>query len=273
VEAGRFVLESFLRAVGPEGHIRDLGETTFVDAYGLVGLVVALTADVESGREIDLRLPASDQTCEHLARMGFASVIENLGLEHNLPATDPLDAPDVVTPIRIIDSDQQLEQVSNLLYAQLDGKVSAQALVALSEGLWEMAANALEHSGSRAVVMAQVYGARGTAPYHQNTVQIAIGDAGRGIRESFLTSELYDPANDADALRLATKYLVSSVDDPGRGQGLHTTLEETTGIDGTFSLRSGDARLLATRRGTDVAEVAHLSGTVVGLVLPLWPGG
>jgi hypothetical protein len=79
-----------------------------------------------------------------------------------------------------------------------------------------MVANALEHSGADALIMGQVYTApRGKAPDHDGRVQVVIGDAGKGIRESFLQTGLHAPATDRAAIELALEYLVSSVDDRG----------------------------------------------------------
>ncbi|MCP9490732.1 MAG: hypothetical protein MSC31_12765 [Solirubrobacteraceae bacterium MAG38_C4-C5] len=84
--------------------------------------------------------------------------------------------------------------MSHLLWRQLRDHVDPHLLEAMAEGVWEMLANALEHSGSDALIMGQVYrvdrGARG--PDHEDRVRVVIGDTGRGIsgvlRESADTS-------------------------------------------------------------------------------------
>lgn len=100
-----------------------------------------------------------------------------------------------------------------------------------------------------------------------------IGDAGRGIRESFLATGTQTPANDVRAIRLALEYLVTSVaDDPGRGQGLSTTMEQVVEMQGRMIVRSGSGRVSITASGLVETTVPYLPGVVVALSLPLYPG-
>ena len=73
--------------------------------------------------------------------------------------------------------------------------------------------------GSDALIMGQVYRAShgGTPPDHDDRVQVVIGDIGQGIRASFLATGFHAPDDDLEAIRNALEYLVTSVDDPGRG--------------------------------------------------------
>jgi len=59
-------------------------------------------------------------------------------------------------------------------------------LQVIAEGVSEMIGNALEHSGSDALIMGQVYrlARGGRPPDHDDRIQVVIGDTGRGIRES-----------------------------------------------------------------------------------------
>ncbi len=146
-----------------------------------------------------------------------------------------------------------------------------QVVEATLEGLWELAANALEHSGSEAVIMGEVY-RQGDLPHHRNRVQVTIGDAGIGIRRSFLDSGRHQPHDDLTAIELALEYLVTSVDDPGRGQGLFTAAEQVTALEGHLVARSGTARVTLSRDGTNRETVPLLAGTLVCMSLPLYPG-
>lgn len=119
--------------------------------------------------------------------------------------------------------------------------------------------------------MGQVY-RDGKPPDHDGRVQIVIGDVGRGIRESFLSSGTRSPADDREAIELALEYLVSSVPDPGRGQGLTTTVEEVTALTGSVVIRSGASRVEARAGGFSAQDVLPINGTMVGMSLPLYPG-
>lgn len=138
-----------------------------------------------------------------------------------------------------------------------------------------MVGNALEHSGSDALVMGQIYLSKrgGKAPDHDDRVQVVIGDVGRGIRASFLVTGVEQPADDLEAIDLALQYLVTSVaDDPGRGQGLSTTMEQVVGMQGRMVVRSGSAKVSIEEGRKREENVPALQGTIVALSLPLYPG-
>lgn len=216
-----------------------------------------------------MTLPAAPQMREHLTRMGFLQFLSDIGVSRD-PKAAPSNRGDVVVPLTRIATVFEAEQLSELLWANAV-QWDAQVLEALTEGLWELVANALEHSGAEALLMGQVY-ERGEPPDHDGRVQIVIGDAGRGIRASFLDSGTRSPATDADAIELALEYLVSSVPDPGRGQGLTSTVEQATALEGKVVLRSGGARVTVAPEGSRAESVEPISATVVGVSLPLYPG-
>jgi hypothetical protein len=262
---------NFDQALNSEARVEDLADLTFIDAYGLVGLTITLIDAQRRNEEFTIALPKNDGTWLHLVRMGFRNALDEAGLDYELPEEKVIERPDVLVPLQFLRSTKDVIALSELLWEQLRHDADSQVLEAMSEGLWELAANAIEHSGEPAIAMGQVY-TRGQAPDHDHTVQITIGDTGRGIRDSFLESGRYRPDSDREALDLALQYLVSSVDDPGRGQGLATTREQTVGLQGAFSIRSGAARLIDRAGTAAMTDVPHLPGTMVGLVIPLRPG-
>lgn len=248
----------------------DLADLAFVDAFGLVGIASCVLAAGKAGRPIpDVILPSAPSMREHLAGMGFLRFLNAIGQEQAV-TTSPSSRGDVVVPLTRIATVFEAEQLSQLLWANA-ARWDAQVLEALTEGLWELVANAVEHSGADALLMGQVY-ERGLPPDHDQHVQIVIGDAGRGIRGSFLESGTQSPATDAEAIELALTYLVSSVPDPGRGQGLTTTVEQVTALLGKVVLRSGSARVTVDSTGTRTEIVERIDATVVGISLPLYPG-
>jgi len=261
----------FDRSLGARDE-RDLSQLVFVDAFGLVGTACALLATAHAGVPVHVRLPHAAQRRAHLSGMGFTRFLSETGLSDVPDPTGPIERrPDVVVPLTRIDDISSAERLSHLLWSQVRSHTDPLVLEALTEGLWELVANALEHSGSEAVLMGQVYRG-GEPPDHDDRVQIAIGDAGRGIRSSFVESGTHRPESDAQAIHLALEYLVSSVSDPGRGQGLTTTVEQVTALQGRVVIRSGEARV--TRSGSRAATslVLPITGTIVGISLPLYPG-
>ena len=105
------------------------------------------------------------------------------------------------------------------------------------------------------IVAAQLY-RDGDPPDHDGTVQLVVGDAGRGIRDSFEQSEKWHPSSDVEAIEGCVRYLVSSVDDSGRGQGPTSTIEQVTGLRGEVIVRSGAGMLVAERSETSISEVS-----------------
>lgn len=245
----------------------DLSELTFVDAYGLVGTACALLAAGNRGETPRVLLPQGP-TAGHLTRMGFIRFLGAIGLADGV---EPPHHPHVVVPLEVVHDVNAAEKISHLLWASVRQHVDPSVLQALNEGLWEMVANALEHSGSEAVIMGQVY-REGEPPDDDGRVQVVIGDAGRGIRASLTAGGRQHLSNDVAAIESALEYLVSSVADPGRGQGLTTTLEEVTALDGDLLIRSGSGTLREGAEGRRTHEVPHIDGTVAAMSLPLYPG-
>jgi hypothetical protein len=58
----------------------------------------------------------------------------------------------------------------------------------------------------------------------------------------------------------------------GRGQGLSTTAEQVGGLGGTVVIRSGKGKLTVVGEERSAATVPPLPGTIVALILPLYPG-
>lgn len=251
----------------------DLRRLSFIDAYGLVGTACALRA-ASAEDQPEVLMPDASATRSHLSAMGFRDFLATIEQDDGLPAIPALDAPDVVVPLRSAVDFGGAQALSNLLWEQLRDQVAPQVLHAITEGVWEMVANALEHSGTDALIMGQVYRApRGTPPDHDDRVQVVIGDTGRGIRESFLRTGTHAPASDLEAIHMALEYLVTSVaDDPGRGQGLFTTLEQVLETQGRMIVRSGEARVSITETRRVDEQVPYLPGVLVALSFPLYPG-
>lgn len=247
----------------------DLTELVFIDAFGLVSIASSILAAHKTAHLPVVSPPAAAQMREHLSRMGMLAFLDELGQPFEARAP-PSDRGDVVVALTRLTSVFEAEQLSHLLWADAR-RWDAQVLETLSEALWELVANAIEHSGADALLMGQVY-ERGEPPDHDGRVQIVIGDAGRGIRRSFLEGGAHAPADDADAIELALQYLVSSVPDPGRGQGLTTVVELVTGLRGKVIVRSGDARFTVEDGRSQPERVERMDITVVGVSLPLYPG-
>ncbi|MGI8461976.1 MAG: ATP-binding protein [Solirubrobacterales bacterium] len=258
-----------------EGATCDLKRLGFVDAYGLMGLACALET-APSDADIHVDLPSNQGMRNHLTRMGMREYLSRIGSAERLPSSPPFEESEVVVPLRTATEAGGEQALANLLWAQLREHVDPQVLQAISEGVWEMVGNALEHSGADALLTAHVYREvrGGRPPHHDDRVQVVIGDTGRGILGSFVESGSHSPRDDTAAIDLALEYLVTSVlDDPGRGQGLSTTMEQVIGLRGMMVVRSGAGKVTIDNAGERRREaVPNIPGVMVALSLPLYPG-
>lgn len=252
----------------------DLRALTFIDAYGLVATACALRAALAHDPQLLIHPPKSAPMRAHLTAMGFRDFLAEIGRASLLPAQSAFDASEVVVPLRSTAGTGGEQALSNLIWEQLRDHVDTQVLQAIAEGVWEVVANAHEHSGSDALIMGQVYKSpRGQPPDHEDRVQIVVGDVGQGIRGSFLATGVREPSDDLEAINLALEYLVTSVpDDVGRGQGLSTTMDQVVGLQGRMIVRSGAAKVCIDQGDREETTVAPLPGVVVALSLPLYPG-
>jgi anti-sigma regulatory factor (Ser/Thr protein kinase) len=267
----KLTFSSFDRHLVDGSRTCDLSELVFIDAYGLVGSACALLGSGRPPLEHHLVEPVQPQRRDHLSAMGLTDFLAHVSGKIGRPVSAAEAFPEVVVPLTLIEDTAVAEQASHLLWAQVRHHVDPTVLQALSEGLWELVANALEHSEAQAILMGQVYRG-GEPPDHDDRVQVVIGDAGRGIRESFARGTAYGPKDDRKAIEHALEYLVSSVEDPGRGQGLTTTLEEVTALGGKLAVRSGTAKVTVHANHRTAESVPPMHGTIVAMSLPLYPG-
>jgi hypothetical protein len=273
--AQALTIGTFDSHLDPRARACDLTKLRFIDAYGLVGTASALLAGLQEVPDLQVVPPVSPNSRAHLANMGFRAFLAECGISVDLPVRSPVDASGVVVPLRSAQLAGGDQALSHVLWDQLRAHVDAQVLSAVAEGVWEIVGNALEHSGSDAQVMAQVYrrARGGKPPDHDDRVQVVVGDVGRGIYESFRATGVRAPTDELDAIHLALEYLVTSVpDDPGRGQGLFTTMEQVLRLDGRMIVRSGDALVEIDGAGKKNRKVPALPGVIVALSLPLYPG-
>lgn len=247
----------------------DLSALSFVDVYGLVGLACLVAYGDNASSPCRITPPTNHSVANYLARMNFQAVTSELWCQYeaDLPDVWHFDQRQALVELRRFASAADVDSISELVWQRLDGRVSAQSLTAVDVGLGELADNVRYHSGlGYGFLAAQVYQG-GTA---SERVQFAIGDAGVGIAAGLA---LHQPRDDAHAIQLALMRDVSGIDDPGRGQGLPTTVEVTLGLRGSMIVRSGAARHVLLPTGAVVERVTAMPGTIVGFTIPRYPGG
>src|SRR6266487_5341606 len=132
-----------------------------------------------------------------------------------------------------------LDRLAEFLWHRLmEGDADPQVVDDVFNAAGELCNNVVEHaqSASGGWVAAQRYQADQPSEY----LVLAVGDVGIGISRSL--SRRYGWMDDEKAVAKALELYVSSVDDPGRGQGLTWIAEALAGLRGSVWVRSGAAR-------------------------------
>jgi hypothetical protein len=246
----------------------DLSSVDHLNVYGVAGIACAILHAAREGLPIDVRPPSSASASSFLSNLGFDRFSREVGgVTLALPIMTPRKASDVIVELRTFSSSEELQPLQDLLWDRLEGTRSSHLRSAMVEALWELGANVTEHSGSMGIFAACVQ-----RPNRKDAhVAFAVGDAGKGLRRSFLEgSRRHHPASDHEAITLALTYLVSSVTDAGRGQGLTTTVKQALELQGKVTVRSGAARRVITCSLRWYPATLHLSGTPYSV--PQLPG-
>lgn len=227
----------------------DLQGVTFIDPYGMVGLLEVGELLGTDGVQKTILLPKSEEVLRYLERMDFfKSAAKYFILEPLEPKISKKylrstysDVLLEITPIEKSDDIHFIvgrvkERAYSILERHLhyDEKTISGFVVALSE----VCQNVIEHSNSKGFVGIQKY-------YFQNldknVVKIAVMDLGIGFRKSL--SERFVLKNDLNAIEKALFHGASRYADEGRGHGLAAVRRFVNQWNGKLSIRSGNAKL------------------------------
>ena len=266
----------------------DLGDVTFIDPYGMVGILELGYYLKSLGKEVILRVPRSEEVPKYLERMDFFRFRSGLFVL-NPPYLDFTEkyhrsfASDVLLEITRIEKsddihfivDRVRDRAGSVLEAHLhyDERAIHHFIVALSE----VCQNILEHSQNVGYVGIQKYFyAKSLA---KNVVKIAVMDLGIGIKNSLshrFSSVYGEKWSDLLAIERALLHGASRYEEVGRGHGLTEVRKFVQKWDGKISIRSGTAKfslLPSWEKGLRRhSGVAFFPGTQVSLVLPEMDG-
>jgi len=239
--------ESFLSHLHKQKDI-DLRNITFIDPFGMVGILEAGRYLDAEGMRKTLLLPESEDVLRYLERMDF---FRYAGRFYNI-APGPPELPDKF--LRSAQSDVLLEitpiERSDDIHF-IVGKVKKRAHAILEKhlhyneratggfivALSEVCQNIVEHSENTGFVGIQKYRFQ---KRDKNVVKIAVMDLGIGFRESL--AERFSAANDLEAIEKALVYGFSRHRDEGRGHGLASVRRFIGQWNGKITIRSGTAR-------------------------------
>ena len=240
--------ESFLTHANASDVV-DLSQVTFIDPYGMVGILEAGRMFSLKGVKKTLRLPLSDNVMKYLERMDFFKYAAKFyrvesksdDLVERFSRSSGSDVLLEITPIENSDDIHFIvgkvkERAHTILANHLhyDDRAINGFIVALSE----VCQNIIEHSDNTGFVGIQKYRFQ---KIEKNVVKIAVMDLGRGFMNSL--SERFDIKDDLEALDKAMFHAVSRHDDEGRGHGLASVRRFTDKWNGKLSIRSGSAKM------------------------------
>lgn len=227
----------------------DLQDATFIDPYGMVGILEIGELLESEGIQKTIYLPESEEVIKYLERMDFFRFAgKYFTLEPSRPQLSEkyLRSPDSdvlleITPIEKSDDIHFIvgkvkDRAHSILAKHLhyDERAINGFIVALSE----VCQNIIEHSETKGFVGIQKYHFQNLG---KNVVKIAVMDIGIGFRKSL--SERFPLKSDLDAVEKALLHGASRYAEKGRGHGLAAVRRFINEWNGKLSIRSGTAKL------------------------------
>jgi len=248
----------------------DLREITFIDPYGMVGILAMGELYSSDGIQKNIYLPESEEVLKYLERMDFFQFVHRyFHLEPSNPKisgkylrSSYSDVLLEITPIEksddihfIVGKVKERSQAILAKHLYYDEYMINGFIVALSE----VCQNIIEHSGHKGFVGIQKYHFQNL---NKNIVKIAVMDIGIGFKKSL--SERFPIKSDIDAIDKGLLHGASRYADKGRGHGLSAVRRFVKQWKGKLSIRSGTAKL------SIIPEWAR--GKAKELNLPYFPG-
>jgi anti-sigma regulatory factor (Ser/Thr protein kinase) len=256
----------------------DLRDVSFIDPYGMVGLLeigeLCMLEDVKK----TIMLPQSGEVCAYLERMDFftharryffldQSQCHTINQKGRSPESDVLLE---ITPIErsndihaIVGTVRDRAQAILATHLHYDDRAINSFIVALSE----VCQNIIEHSENKGFVGIQKYRFQSM---NKNVVKIAVMDVGIGFRKSLAVR--FKLRSDLDAIEQALLHGASRYEDEGRGHGLAAVRRFVEQWQGKLSIRSGTARLSlipAWARGkAKETNLIAFPGSQINILLP-----
>jgi len=227
----------------------DLGGVTFIDPYGMVGLLQIGEVFRSEGIQKTVFLPESEEVLKYLERMDFFKfACGYFRLEPSEPILSEKylrsSYSDVLLEITTIEKSDDIHYIVGKVkkrahtilerHLHYDERAIHGFIVALSE----VCQNIVEHSESTGLVGIQKYHFQ---RMNKNVVKIAVMDGGRGFRKSL--SERFLLKNDLEAIEKALLHGASRYSDRGRGHGLAAVRRFVNQWSGRLSIRSAVAKV------------------------------
>ncbi|MDP1890907.1 MAG: hypothetical protein Q8K55_08425 [Gemmatimonadaceae bacterium] len=255
----------------------DARNTTWASPYGLTALLTLAQTRAEKPQFMP---PERDDTSSYWSRARFFDYAGDLfEIKGKVPARGTERESRTlleVTPVSRSDDVHKVverikDKAANILTQNLH--LESRAVMGFAMALSEACQNIVEHAGRGGWVAVQNYNYRKRMGRH--VVQIAVCDAGVGIRQSLESGNrrpLTDRWDDGVALETAVIQGTSRFPDPGRGQGFKGIRGYLRKWKGKLVVRSGTARVADVPLwDDDVVRRDHLApmpGTQLFIMIP-----
>jgi anti-sigma regulatory factor (Ser/Thr protein kinase) len=256
----------------------DLRHISFIDPYGMVGLLEMGELFKSKDIQKTIYLSESEEVIKYLERMDFFKYAANyftieppeLKIPDKYSRSFFSDVLLEITPIEKSDDIHFIvgkvrNRANEILKRHLhyDERAINGFIVALSE----VCQNIIEHSDNTGFVGIQKYHFNNI---NKNVVKIAVMDIGIGFRNSLKTR--FDIKDDIDAIGKALLHGASRYADTGRGHGLASVRRFINQWDGKISIRSGNASLSINPKwawGNEKEQnLTHFPGAQINILLP-----
>jgi anti-sigma regulatory factor (Ser/Thr protein kinase) len=256
----------------------DLHGVTFIDPYGMVGLLEIGEILKSNGVRKTMYLPESEEVLKYLERMDF---FRFAGGYFNLKPAQPQisekylrnQSSDVLLEITPIEKSDDI----HFIVGKVKGRAHAilvkhlhydeRAINGFIVALSEVCQNIIEHSETKGFVGIQKYHFQNL---DKNVVKIAVMDIGIGFRLSL--SERFSLKDDLEAIEKALLHGASRYIEKGRGHGLAAVRRFVNQWNGKLSIRSGTAKLSIIPQWAWGKEkelnLTQFPGTQVNILLP-----
>ncbi len=256
----------------------DLHGVTFIDPYGMVGLLEIGEILKSQGVQKSLYLPESEEVLKYLERMDFFRFADGyFTLKPSQPQISEKylrnQSSDVLLEITPIEKSDDI----HFIVGKVKGRAHAilakhlhydeRAINGFIVALSEVCQNIIEHSETKGFVGIQKYHFQSM---NKNVVKIAVMDTGIGFRMSL--SERFSLKDDLEAVEKALLHGASRYAEKGRGHGLAAVRRFVNQWNGKLSIRSGTAKLSIIPQWAWGKErefhLAYFPGSQVNILLP-----
>jgi len=256
----------------------DLHGVTFIDPYGMVGLLEIGELLKSQGVQKTLYLPESEEVLKYLERMDFFRFADGyFTLKPSQPQISEKylrnQSSDVLLEITPIEKSDDIHfivgKVKGRAHAILEKHLhyDERAINGFIVALSEVCQNIIEHSETKGFVGIQKYHFQSM---NKNIVKIAVMDIGIGFRMSL--SERFSLKDDLEAVEKALLHGASRYAEKGRGHGLAAVRRFVNQWNGKLSIRSGTAKFSIIPQWAWGKEkefhLAYFPGSQVNVLLP-----